>query len=218
MRFTLNKRSLRQEGPPQTVNVAEPVGAELTRKKSALLDPANIILLLAVIIAIFFLVSVRRENSDLRSRIAVLSGTLAGTPEAQPGDIVSPFYAVNLESQSVTINFDRVSKRLLYIFSPDCSECVSQFPTWNRLAEIAKSRNLLVHAISINGLEESRARLKHIERNFEVVVMPNQPVMRSYRVVAIPEVLVVSPKGIIEWVHYGALTEEKTKELISIIE
>lgn len=218
MRFALNRKTLSSEGPAQTINVAEPKDREALTKKSVPLEPANIILLTAIIMAIIFLALMQQEISDLRSRNSALSGTLAGTPDAQPGDIVPSFHSVNLESQTVAINFDGASKRLLYIFSPDCSSCVSQFPTWNRLAEVARSRNLLVHAISINGLEESRARLSHIDRNFEILIMPNQPVMRSFRVVSIPEVLVVSAKGMIEWVHYGVMTEEKIKELVTIIE
>lgn len=218
MRFTPSKKSSPSQGAPQTIGVAEPAGGEPTPKKSSLLEPANIILLIAVIMAIIFLALLRRENSDLRSRIDNLSGTLAGTPEAQPGDIIPSFRSVNLESQPVTISFDNTSKRLLFIFSPQCSECLSQFPTWNRLTEIAESKNLPVYAVSIDGLEESRERLKHANRKFEVLIMPNQTIKRSFRVLSIPEVLLVSPKGIIEWVHYGALTDEKTEELVSIIE
>lgn len=185
-------------------------------KRIGFLEPANIVFIIAILTAIGFLVMMRRENRDLRSRIAVASGSLAGGPEAQPGDIVPPFDSVSLDSQAVEISFDG-AKRLLYVFSPSCRECISQFPIWNRLALIAKGRALRVHGISIDGLEETRSQLKHTDNRFEVIIMPSQSIRRSYRVVSVPQVLLVSGNGTVEWVHYGPV-EEVVKELVAIIQ
>lgn len=185
-------------------------------KKRSFLEPANIIFIIAILVAIWFLARMRQENTWLRSQIKAPPDTLVGPPEAQPGDIVPPFYSVNIDSQPV--KFDRGPRRLLYIFSPNCGQCFSQFAAWNQLAATAKSKQLVVHGLSIDGLAESKSNLERVQRDFDIAIMPNIAIKRAYRVVAIPEVLLVSGEGTVEWVHYGALTEEKIKELFSLIQ
>lgn len=65
--------------------------------------------------------------------------------------------------------------------------------------------------------EDKTASLSKIVKNFEVCVMPSKPVQRAYRVVAVPLVMLVSSEGNVEWVHYGALSDDKTKEISSVI-
>jgi len=45
--------------------------------------------------------------------------------------------------------------------------------------------------------------------------MPGIAVQRSYRVVAVLSVMLVSKKGRVEWVHYGKLTEDLRLDLLS---
>jgi predicted transcriptional regulator len=43
--------------------------------------------------------------------------------------------------------------------------------------------------------------------------MPDQAVVRAYRVVSIPQLIVVSKRGVVDWVHYGALKDAHISEL-----
>ena len=42
-------------------------------------------------------------------------------------------------------------------------------------------------------------------------------VQRAYRIVAVPAVMVVSQGGTVEWTHYGALTEDLHRDLLSVL-
>lgn len=77
-------------------------------------------------------------------------------------------------------------------------------------------KNYIVLGLSIDS-EDTIADLSKVDVNFEVCVMPSKPVQRAYRVVAVPLVMLVSPQGSVEWVHYGALSDDKTKEISSIM-
>jgi len=54
--------------------------------------------------------------------------------------------------------------------------------------------------------------------DFDLVPIPDMSVQRAYRVVAVPQVMVVSENGKVEWVHYGTLSDPTTTELLSIID
>ena len=60
--------------------------------------------------------------------------------------------------------------------------------------------------------------MNDVDLSFDVIVIPNKAIQRAYRVVSIPQVMLVSPAGIVEWVHYGDMSESTTQELLSKIE
>jgi peroxiredoxin len=187
-------------------------------------DIANIILIISILAAGFFLILTSRENTKLKreqarlaSEILVLSGRLAGPPTAQVGDIVPPFEAVSLEGRQSQVVYDGSSSYLLYFFSPDCGVCLDQMATWNRIAAQVKVKNYITLGISLKSTELTNMRLKGTDRSFDILMIPNEATKRAYRVVAEPLVMIVSSGGTVNWVHYGALTEAKLSELLSEI-
>ena len=187
------------------------------------LATANTLLIVSVIIAFIFLFAQSRNNSKLKeeknklmSTVMTMSGTIAGPPSVQVGHIVPSFEAVSLEGKPTSIVYNGSSKYLLYIFSPRCSVCITQFPNWNQIASRAKLKNYTVIGLSIDS-EDTKANLSKVDKNFEVCLMPSKPVQRAYRVLAVPLVVLVSQHGNVEWVHYGALSDDKTKEISSIM-
>jgi len=184
---------------------------------------ANTLLLSSLLLAFVFLFAASRSNSKLReernrlkSSLTIMSGTIAGPPSIEVGDIVPSFEAVTLNGKPASILYDGSSKYLLYIFSPRCGACLEQFPNWNRLTSLHNRENLRIIGLTIDS-EDTEAHLRNMDRKFDVYLMSNKPVQRAYRVVAIPLVMLVSPQGNVEWVHYGGLSEDKLKELSSLL-
>lgn len=171
--------------------------------------------MLTTAIAIVFLVIITKENTKLRLEASQYKGALAGPQTAQIGDIVPPFYSLNLEGQQVHITYDESAKYLLYIFSPACAVCISQITVWNRLTPQAISKNIKVFGLLIDPADVAKSYLKDIQYNFNVTVLPNKAIQRAYRVVSIPQVMLVSPKGVVEWVHYGEMSEDIIRDLLS---
>ncbi len=184
---------------------------------------ANTLLILSVMTTFIFLFVQSKNNSRLKeeknklvSTVKTMSGPLVSPPSVQVGDIVPSFEAVNLEGKRTDIVYNGSSKYLLYIFSPQCSVCIEQFHIWNQIASRAKLKNYRVIGLSLDP-QDAKANLSMVDHNFEVCLMSSTPVQRAYRVVAVPLVMLVSPQGNVEWVHYGALSEDKTKEISSIM-
>lgn len=190
-----------------------------------LLDVPTVIFTLSLIIAVSFILGLSRQNARLAKRngelsleLATQAGTLSGPAAARIGDIVPPFEAIDLEGNKIAVVYGQSSKYLFYIFSPGCVACISQFPVWNHIATRAHTRNCVPLGISIVSGELTKTILEGSERNFRVLIMPNQAIQRSYRVVAEPVVMLISAEGVVEWVHYGTLAEVDVSEILSRIE
>jgi len=177
-------------------------------KGPRVLDLANILLLVAFLIAIALVFFLHNENSKLRTASAHQPGTLAGPPEAEVGDIALSFDSVGVNGEAVRIGPIGGEKCLLYIFSPSCEVCAHEIPQWNRLAEQALAVGDRVFGISLDGPDQTKAALVGKTLMFPLSLMPDMATRRAYRTVAIPEVVVTSPTGRIEWVHYGYLDGE----------
>lgn len=193
----------------------ESVAVRKQTDRSRLFDAANIILLIAVAIAILWIVKLTRDQAALKRSKSGVEGTLSGPQNSQVGDMVPPFKTVNLSGEPAAIAYDGTSRYLLFIFSPRCDVCLNEIPTLNNLSARVRAGGCEVKGISIDSPAESKQNLKDKELAFETIIMPNMAVQRTYRVVSIPQVMLVSSKGLVEWVHYGALTSNAEAELLS---
>jgi hypothetical protein len=183
-------------------------------------DLSYVILVVAVLIALVFIVLLSRENlkqrrvqAQLKSRLASAMGTISGSPEAQKGDIVPGFEGVSLSGKPARVVYDGRSKYVLFIFSVQCDACLDEIPTWNSIVRRIKNEKYIVL-----GMIEGSSSVTVPPVDFDLVPIPDMSVQRAYRVVAVPQVMVVSENGKVEWVHYGTLSDPTTTELLSIID
>jgi peroxiredoxin len=196
-----------------------PVVAEVEKpgSKWKAFDPPFAILVIAVVIAITYAVKVSRENSALQKREREYSGTLSGPQTAQSRDIVPAFNAIDLQGRQIEIVYDGTRKFLFFIFSPTCGVCEHEIPLWNGLAKTTTSKKVEIHGISIDSLEDSKESVVGKDISFDTLIMPDMPTRRAYRVISIPQVMIISEHGTVEWVHYGAMTQDKVAELQSML-
>jgi peroxiredoxin len=185
-------------------------------RKAGSFDLAFIIMVIAVVIALLCIVRLSRTQAAMKRSMAEVEGTISGPQSCQPGDVVPSFRTRDLLGEPAEIAFDGTLKYLLFIFSPGCSECQREIPEFNKLSARFQAKGYVVRAISIGSIQESAQYLKDKELDFETLIMPNMAIRRTYRVVSIPETLVVSSKGVVEWVRYGVLTTADTSDLLSI--
>ena len=208
--FLINTHGVRTMEEESVITEVEKPGS-----KWRAFDPAFAILVIAVVIAIIYAVKVSRENSALQKREREYSGTLSGPQTAQSGDIVPAFKTIDLQGHQVEIVYDGTKKFLFFIFSPMCGVCEHEIPLWNGLAETTASKKIEIRGISIDSLEDSKESAVGKDISFDILVMPDMPTRRAYRVVSIPQVMIVSEHGTVEWVHYGVMTQDKVAELQS---
>jgi len=183
-------------------------------------DLSHVVLVAAVLTALVFIVLLSRENlkqrqvqAQLRSRLASAVGTISGSPEAQKGDILPGFEGVSLSGKPARVVYDGRSKYVLFIFSVRCGVCLDEIPGWNSIV-----RRIKKEKYEVLGMIEGSSSVTVPPVDFELVPIPDMSVQRAYRVVAVPLVMVASENGKVEWVHYGALNDATTTELLSVID
>jgi len=180
-------------------------------------DAAFIVLLIATGVAIALVLKLSKQNAELKSGLSQTKGAMAGPQSAQAGDIVPGFRTVDLAGRPIDFVYDGSRRSLIYIFASGCGVCVSELPNWNRIASEAILQNYVVRGISLDSLDESRKHLGDQTLLFDVSIMPGMPLQRAYRVVSIPEVLLVSSAGTVDWVHYGGMSRQTTEDLLAMI-
>ena len=178
-------------------------------------DPIYAILMVAVLIAVGFNIVLSRQLRSMKGSRAEVSGTLAGPQQTLEGDMVPGFKTVDLQGRPSGIVYDLSKKYLVYIFSPACEVCKHELPMWNSIAAEARAKERSVLAVSIEPLDLTKAELKNQNLEFDVLIMPSMAVQRAYRVVSIPQVMLINARGTVEWVHYGALRQDQVTELLS---
>src|SRR5215216_3793340 len=79
------------------------------------LDPAYIILLLALAVAAFWIIKLSRGQAAMIRSMASAEGTLSGPQTSEVDDIVPPFKTQSLSGEPAEITYNGTSKYLLYI-------------------------------------------------------------------------------------------------------
>lgn len=182
---------------------------------SKFFDPANIVLLVAVVAALGFLVSSTRNNYLLSKEYEKLRETLTKQTTPEVGDAAPPFDTIDLQGNRINVGHNKSKKQLLFIFSTHCGVCAEQLPVWDRLIAQKRSDDYIVRGVSMDPADETKAYFEDRGQSFQIVLAPEKWFTRMYRVSVVPQVMVVSGEGIVEWVHVGALTQAEVDELAS---
>lgn len=195
----------------------EPIIAVAEKSKSIwkVIDPAFLILTITIIIAVSYSVRLSRYNSELQKKLHEDAGALCGPQSSQEGDIVPSFSSIDLQGKQNHVSFNGSKKLLLFIFSPACDVCAQEIALWNKLVTADVSNNIMVYGVSIDSFEESRKSITDKNISLDILIMSDNPTLRAYRVVSIPQIMVVSKQGRVEWVHNGAMNQDKIVELKS---
>lgn len=182
-------------------------------------DAAFVLLVIAVVISGIFTVRLTRENLSLKSVLkrASTGRGLSGPSRIQQGDLVPAFHSTNLAGEPVDFRFTGSDKSLVFIFSFGCDVCTAELPLWNDIAARAGRKHFIVRGFSFDSLEVTRENMKDNRIEFEILIMPSMGIKRAYRVESIPQVMVISETGTVEWFHFGAMSKEKVAELLSTI-
>jgi predicted transcriptional regulator len=71
-----------------------------------------------------------------------------------------------------------------------------------------------VRGISVDSSDETKAYFNG-EDGIPTLIIPVQTFKRAYRVREVPQTILLSDQGVVEWVHAGVLSEDEVKELLS---
>ena|SRR5882724_135962 len=183
---------------------------------SVLFDPANVILTLGLVLSLGFLVSYSRANVSLARENSRLKESVSRLSTLEPGDVVPAFEGLDLDGKPANVSYSGKQKHLLFIFSTNCAACAKQIPVWAGIVTPAKEKNCIVQGVSVDSVDDTRAFFADKDQAFDIIV-PQRSILRMYRTAVIPQVLLISPQGTVDWVKNGSLTEDQIQDLLSKI-
>jgi peroxiredoxin len=183
-------------------------------------DLSSVVVWVVALVALLFSTALLWQNLRLRADLERFSGGLSGPAEAVPGDRVPPFQAITLKGRENTVSYVGRRGYVLLFFSPKCRVCDEQFSLWERLSGKIRRECWEILAVSRDPREETQSWAQGRDLGFDIVALPERALWRAYRITAIPQTVVVSPSGIICWVHSGYLREDEEAyhELLSLVE
>jgi len=182
-------------------------------------DLSSVAVWVAALVGLLFSIVLLRQNFRLRADLERCSGGLSGPPEAVPGDRVLSFQATTLEGREKAVSYFGRRGHVLLFFSPKCRVCEEQVPLWARLSSKINPECWEALAVSLDPLEETQSWAQGRDLGFDIISLTERAIWRAYRITAIPQITVISPDGIISWVHSGYLREggETYRELLSLV-
>ena len=105
-----------------------------------------------------------KQNLDLRKQLAAGGRTIDLTTNfLQPGDVVAPVTATDLEGRPYQLNYKKDGRqRLLLFFSPNCPYCRQQSPLWRDLLDKVDSNRFTVIGV-VSNREDKRLVSAHAD-------------------------------------------------------
>lgn len=186
-------------------------GRKIIRRLVAILDPGYLLLVVAVVGLTYWNVTLSRRLGSLKTQVEAGHG-LSGPAEAQTGDFMPHLQGTNLDGLPIDIRYDGSTRYLYFVFSPLCPACNRQFPTWRAVSSKARDAHVAVRWLSVEEGPVTERHLADLGPRDSILLVPNW-FLRAYRVAAVPQTMLVSPTGEVEWSHTGEISLEGIRAL-----
>ena len=166
-----------------------------------------------------------KQNLDLRKRLAAGGRTVELTTNfLQPGDIVAPVAATDLDGRPYQLDYKKDGRQhLLLFFSPNCPYCRQQSPLWRDLLDKVDSNRFAVVGV-VSDREDKRLVSAHAEgagyfktKTSLPLVFFDSESLGSYKLTATPTTLLINEDGKIEHVWVGKWDETSAMEVAAAL-
>lgn len=177
--------------------------------------------LLAVSLGITVLLTIEMslleiQNRKLESTIEAL--TSRPKEPIKAGELVQPFKVLLQGGDTTTIGYNDSSESfLLFILSPGCPHCSKNLGAWNKIAEAEHRTNLKIVGVLMGGIDDTRAYAASNNVHFYLAAVGDTSFVHKYKIVAVPETILVDGKGVVGRVWMGELQQTQTEEIIELI-
>jgi peroxiredoxin len=147
----------------------------------------------------------------------------AACGEVESGGPVPNFKVKNLAGKSVELSdFTARGPVLIDFWATWCKPCLRELPHVEALREEFGEQGLQVLAVSVDqtrSLSKVKSYVKTHKYGFEVLLDPNQRLLRQLKGTTVPYVLLVSPEGERLFTHTGYREgdEKQLKEVIASV-
>jgi peroxiredoxin len=153
------------------------------------------------------------ENRELKKRL-----TPPDTIVLKPGESVGPTRIVGLDGQEIEITFDDPSMSwLVFVLSTTCPHCERNLPAWASIVEKAPSSGLSIIGVSIHNVEVTKRYFADKRVKFILYSAADTSFDRMFKILSVPQTILLKPGGIVEKVWVGELGESTSHEIAKLL-
>jgi hypothetical protein len=113
--------------------------------------------------------------------------------------------------------YDGSTRYLLFAFLPNCAACHAALPAFKEIATLAEAHNVRVRYLSLGSREATHKFVSKLSDHDVVLMMPSKSFWRAYRVASVPQFMLVSKQGVVEWTYNGVMPSEAVEALRSML-
>ena len=166
-----------------------------------------------------------KQNLDLRKQLAAGGRTLDLTTNfLQPGDVVAPVTATDLDGRPYQMDYKKDGRqRLLLFFSPSCPYCQQQSPLWRDLLDKVDSNRFTVIGV-VSDREDKRLVSAHADgagyfktKTPLPLVFFDSESLGSYKLSATPTTLLINEDGTVAHTWVGKWDETSAMEVAAAL-
>jgi len=166
-----------------------------------------------------------KQNLDLRKRLAAGARTVDLTKNfLQPGDIVTPVTATDLDGRPYQVDYKKDGRqRLLLFLSPNCPYCRQQSPLWRDLLDKVDSNRFAVVGV-VSDREDRQLVLAYGDgagyfktRTPLPLVFFDSKSLGSYKLTATPTTLLINDDGMVQQAWVGKWDEAIAMEVAAAL-
>ena len=179
------------------------------------------LILLLCVVNLFLI----KQNLDLRKQLAAGGRTIDLTTNfLQPGDVVAPVTATDLDGRPYQLDYKKDRRqRLVLFFSPNCQYCQQQSPLWRDLLDKVDSNRFSVIGV-VSDREDKRLVSAHADgagyfktKTPLPLVFFDSESLGSYKLSATPTTLLINEDGTVAHAWVGKWDETSAMEVAAAL-
>ncbi len=155
------------------------------------------------------------QNRQLKQSLSSSSGE---QPQSlQPGDHV-PAFSVRTQSDGInTIAYsDSNQVYILFVLSTTCPHCLNNLTAWNTIAQTQTSGTTIL-GVSLDDLEKTKAYASVRDISFYLAAIADTTFIRAYKIVGVPQTIVLRGNGIVQKSWVGELNTNDTRDILALV-
>jgi peroxiredoxin len=147
-------------------------------------------------------------------KLKVLASRPDRTLEIKPGTALPPLEGYDSDGNRRSVHYGQDSRKtVLLVFSPRCSACGENMPTWEALIDRLNQQSFQIAAVSLQpeGVKEY-ARQRGIDR-IPILTRIDPKYRVAYNLALTPQILLIDSGGKVEKVWTGVLRGEDKQDV-----
>jgi peroxiredoxin len=119
-----------------------------------------------------------------------------------------------MDGQLVRFDYTNFTgKYLFFVLRTRCPHCEKNLERWNYLADYGENNPVTVFGVSLDDLETTRQYMTHGAVRFYLTAVADTTFARKYKIIGVPETILVNGDGIFERVWRGELSTDQLHEI-----